>query len=229
MTAYSLAPRPALTASTVPAVPIVDAIDRERPFTIVPAVHQSRIVNGSEDRQTWRSAVANRLYITRKTGHDLFGPTPAIPAEKMNDLGEHGRRGPIGCDSLAVAGMELWRKADDAAAIDRPELPVCFHAVGWLPLGMDDAGWRNIIHAFCDDVLVRNGMVADWAVHRRPDEQGSWAVPPHAHLIITARGWRPERNPGRRNAAWLGSISNIKAASDAWLRLLMVVAGHDSR
>ena len=205
-------------------LPVVDAIDRDRPFSIVAAVHQPRTIEGVEQRRTFRSAVANRLYTTRESGRDLFGPTPAISPEKMGDLGEHGRRGPLGCDVPALAGIELWRKADEAAAIDRPELPVAFHAIAWLPLRLEPDGWRNLIFAFCDDVLVRNGMVADWAVHRRPDGQGSWAVPPHAHLIITARGWRPERNPGRRNAAWFGSNASLKAAEDQWQSLLVEAA-----
>lgn len=207
-------------------LPTPDAIDRERPFKLLSAIHEPRPSTLPEGGQQslWRSAVANRKYLTRDVGRDLFGPVPDWSA-KRGDLGEHGRRGPIGCDLAAVEGMKLWQAADEAAAIDRPELAAAFHAIGWLPFALDDAGWRQMVLAFCDTMLVKNGMIADWAIHRLADEQGDWLIAPHVHLVITARAWRADRNPGRRNLAWFGSARSIKAAEDYWCSLVADARG----
>ena len=203
-------------------MPPTDAIDRELPFRFLSAIHQPRpsLVTGVEPQSVWHSAVANRLYLTRETGRDLFGPVPDFTA-KRHDLGEHGRRGPIGCDLPEIDGLKLWEAADAAAAVDRPELAAAFHAIGWLPLALDEAGWRQMVLEFCDDMLVKNGMVADWAIHRSLDEYGGWRIAPHVHMCITARGWRAARNPGRRNLAWFGSVQSIKNAEGAWRELLV--------
>ena len=167
----------------------MDPLDRDRPFKMLSAIHHPRIALGTDQRSIWKSAVANRLYLTRDIGEDLFGRVPDFSAKRA-DLGEHGRRGPIGCETSALEGLKLWQAADAAAAIDRPELPVAFHAIGWLPLERSEEAWRTLVYEFCDDVLVRNGMVADWAIHRLADACGGWTIPPHVHLVITARSWR---------------------------------------
>lgn len=214
------------TSAQLAQPPMPDAIDRERPFKLLSAVHEPRPSVLAEGRQQslWRSAVANRLYLTRESGRDVFGPVPDW-SMKRGDPGEHGRRGPIGCDLPAIEGLKLWQAADEAAAVDRPELAAAFHAIGWLPFAQDDSGWKQIVLAFCDTVLVKNGMVADWAIHRLAGEQSEWLIAPHVHLVITARAWRVDRNPGRRNLAWFGSARSIEAAGDCWRSLTIGACG----
>lgn len=203
-----------LTPSVLP-----DAIDRKRPFKLCAAMHQPPMLeDGQPDRSTFRSAVANRAYITRERGKDLFGSFDFT--HKAGDLVHGRRRGPHGCSAPAIVGNELWRRADEAAAADRPELAAAFHAIGWLPAEMDEPAWKNLVHRFIDDQLVRNGMVTDWAIHRLRHADGSWAIMPHAHLIITSRGWRAERSPGRRNLAWFGNRRSVDIAEAAWIDLL---------
>ena len=114
-------------------------------FDITPVLHLQAGVPSERSRTFW-SATANALYIVRKDDTDLFGPTPNF-ADKLTrcpDLVDHGRRGPIGCDADPIADLELWRRADQAALIDRPSCPVAYHAVGWLPTGMNEAAWRAL-------------------------------------------------------------------------------------
>ena len=196
-----------------------DAIDRKQPFKLCAAMHQPPMLeDGQPERSTFRSAVANRLYITRDRGEDIFGSVDFT--HKAGDLVRGERRGPDGCNAPGIAGIELWRRADAAAAADRPELAAAFHAIGWLPREVDEPTWKNMLQRFIDEQLVQNGMITDWAIHRRRNADGSWSIMPHAHLIITSRGWRAKRSPGRRNLAWFGSRRTVQAAEDAWNHLL---------
>lgn len=208
------------TQSASKSVPPLDAIDRERSLAIVKVLRDPKpLPSGEPSVKTFRTAVANALYIVRKDGADPFGPTPGF-VRKAGDLVDLGRRGPIGCDAPAVAGLELWRQADTAAAIDRPDLPSAFHIVGWLPCALDPLGWRTLVLSFVDEQVKAAGMIADWAIHARAAPDGGWATPPHMHAVVTARAWREGRNAGQRNRAWLGSKRAYDAAEDAWRALV---------
>lgn len=129
LTTYTVAPQ----ASTSPkALAILE--DQTSPLAITPVIHPKDGVPDPKSRTFW-SATANAHYIVRRRCTDLFGQTPDL-ADKLaqgNDLVGFGRRGPIGCDSDALAGMALWEVADRAGQIDRPSAPVAYHIIGWLP------------------------------------------------------------------------------------------------
>ena len=188
----------------------------QRPFDITPILHPQAGVPSDQSRTFW-SATANSLYIVRRDGVDLFGPTPDFAGKlaRCPDLVDHGRRGPIGCDGEALADLELWHQADQAAIVDRPSAPVALHAVGWLPTAMSKAGWREKILQFLDEQILANGMVADWALHALEDGKGGWIKKPHMHAIITARFWKGPR-AGQPQPAWLATTKSRKAVGEAW-------------
>jgi hypothetical protein len=137
----------------------------DRPFNIRYAVHQHSGRYTPELLRTHRTARASFHYITRKHGADLVGPTPDWSAR--DDLLASGRCAPARVDHPSLDGIGLWDQADAHAAVIRPDEPVCAHSVGSLPVGEGLAGWRNLIEGFCEDHLVAQGVVTDWAIHHR--------------------------------------------------------------
>ncbi|MGI4733026.1 MAG: MobA/MobL family protein [Janthinobacterium lividum] len=189
------------------------------PFDITPVIHLQQGQPSDRSRTFW-SAVANALYIVRQDGEDVYGPTPRF-SEKLAscpDLIDSGRRGPIGCDADNLAGLQLWRAADQAALTDRPSAPVAFHAVGWLPTNMTQHGWRELILQYLDEQIVSAGMVADWALHALAAESGGWIKKPHFHAVITSRFWKGPRM-GQPQPAWFQTAKHRAATGDAWAHL----------
>ncbi len=188
-----------------------------RLFEMTPIIHPTKGVPDPASRTFW-SAVANAHYIVRQDGEDLYGPTPGFAARLRDcpDLVDHGRRGPIGCDADPISGISLWHAADLAAQQDRPRLPVAFHCIGWLPVDMDAVGWRDLVLEFLDEQVVKNGMIADWAIHALADGEGGWIKQPHFHCVITARFWRKDRRQGEPQGAWFPTVKRRVAAGDAW-------------
>lgn len=188
----------------------------QKPFDITPVIHPQNGFHPEASRTFW-SATANALYIVRQNGEDVFGATPDFAGKlaECPDLVAHGRRGPIGCDVDAIAGLELWRAADKAAAVDRPSAPVAFHAIGWLPTAMGEEGWREWILQFLDDQIVANGMIADWALHALGDGEGGWVKKPHMHAVITSRFWKGPRI-GQPQPAWFSTAKRRSMVGEVW-------------
>lgn len=186
-------------------------------LSISPILHPQAGVPNPVSRTFW-SATANALYLTRRSGGDLFGATPDH-SEKLavgNDVVDHGRRGPIGCAADNVAGLKLWQAADQATQADRPSAPAAFHIIGWFPTNTSPEAWRDLLLAFLDREIVANGMIADWAIHSLPGDAGAWIKPPHFHAILTHRFWKAGRRTGEPNHAWLGSAKQRQKMEDAW-------------
>lgn len=206
--------------STAAKLAMIDAQAATRPpalFSVTPVIHPQNGVRAASSRTFW-SATSNALYIRRETGADMFGPTPDFAAKLIDypDLVAHGRRGPIGCDADDVADLALWRAADEAAVTDRPSQPVAWHAIGWLPTALGEAGWRELVLQFLDERFVANGQAVDWAIHALPDGQGGWIKKPHVHVIATARFWKGPRI-GQPQAAWLTTAKSRSALEAAWV------------
>ena len=184
---------------------------------ITPVIHPRDGVRDPRSRTFW-SATANALYIIRQQGNDLFGPTPDL-TDKLaqgDDLVDHGRRGPIGCDGDAVRGLALWEAADRAAQHDRPSAPVAHHLIGWLPANVAHERWREISLEFLDRELVANGMACDWAIHALAGKEGGWLKKPHLHIVAAHRFWKAGRRTGEPNLAWLGTPKWRQKAIDTW-------------
>lgn len=216
LTTYTVAP----AVRSLKDQALASLADPSSPLAITPVVHPKDGVPDPRSRTFW-TAAANVLYIHRRRGVDLFGQTPDF-ADKLahgNDLVDHGRRGPIGCDHDALAALSLWEAADRSAQVDRPSAPVAFHIIGWLPTKGTREGWRDLTLEFLDREVVTNGMVADWAVHALADADGRWVKKPHLHAILTHRFWKPGRRTGEPNGAWLGSTKQRQKMVDAWAAL----------
>lgn len=197
----------------------------ETPFSITPVIHPEGGVHPDTSRTFW-SATANALYIVRQNGEDMFGAAPDFAAKLIAcpDLVAYGRRGPIGCDADPIAGLDLWRAADQAAVADRPSAPVAFHAVGWLPTNVRRDVWNEIVLEFLDRHIVTNGMIADWAIHALADDTGGWVKRPHMHAVITGRFWKGPRI-GQPQPAWFQTVKQRGAVTESWDAVLQFGRG----
>ncbi len=168
-------------------------------------------------RKTHRTAKASWLYINRIEGGDCFGQLPDGYMSKASDLVACGRRHPLqNFPPKFRNGPLIWEEADVAAALD-PADAAAVHIVASLP-GMAPEQWRPLVERFLDDHLVVRGMVIDWAIHaKRDDDDGGWATHPHVHMIVSSRRWRHDMRKGQRQRTWLYNASQIDRVEDAWL------------
>lgn len=208
-----------ISSARLAAISALNASLPQKLLNITPILHPQNGFHPEHSRTFW-SAVANALYIVRQDGHDRFGRTPSFSAklDACPDLVAHGRRSPISADEDSLAGLNLWRAADEAAQRDRPNAPVAWHVVGWLPPEQDAERWRELVCTFLDTQIVQRGMVVDWAIHALADEQDGWIKKPHFHAVITARFWKGSRI-GQPQAAWLHTSSQRSSALERWEKL----------
>lgn len=187
----------------------------DRPFNIRYAIWEQSGRYGAELLRTHRTAKASALYISRQHGIDDVGPTPDWSLR--DDLVGMGRVGPRRGQDRALDGMGLWLLADAHARLMRPDEPACAHAVASLPMGMDPAGWRNLIEGFAEDHLGSQGMICDWAIHSRPAGEGKREILPHAHMLITMRVFdRVSPDIGRIRQTWLRTEKSRKNMAERW-------------
>lgn len=167
---------------------------------------------------THYTATASALYITRQAGEDRFGPVPEGYLVK-NDLVSTGRYHPTQSFPAALReGLQLWRDADGAAAQGGPTEVSATHIVASLPANEPER-WDVLVKTYSLQVLVERGMIADWAIHAKAADDGSWVTMPHVHILATARFWRANIRKGDRQKAWLASRSQLDAAEAEWLRI----------
>jgi hypothetical protein len=169
-------------------------------------------------RKTHRTAKASWLYISRIEGGDRFGHLPNTYMSKACDLVATGRRHPLQkFPPQYRSGPLIWEEADAAAALD-PADAAGVHVVAILP-GMAPEQWRPLVERFLDDHLVVRGMVIDWAIHAKRDDDGGWATHPHVHMIVSSRRYRNDMRKGHRQKTWLYNARQTDHAEDAWLAL----------
>lgn len=169
-------------------------------------------------RKTHRTAVASALYIARVEGADRFGQLPNAYMSKAEDLVACGRRHPLQkFPPQYRGGLLIWEEADAAAALD-PADAAGVHIVASLPW-MAPEQWRPLVERFVDDHLVVRGMLIDWAIHAKRDDDGGWATHPHVHLIVSSRRWRSDMRKGQRQRTWLYNARQLNNLEDAWLTL----------
>lgn len=171
---------------------------------------------------THYSATASYLYINRLSGFDRFGKVPDDYIGR-GDLIAAGRCHPQQkMPAELKEGDRIWREADAAAADEAPAAVSATHIVADLPEGSPES-WRRLVERFCYRHLVERGMVLDWAIHAKADDQGGWSTRPHVHLLCTARFWRPNARRGDRQRQWLANAAQIREVEEAWLELLGLV------
>jgi MobA/MobL family len=167
-------------------------------------------------RKTHRTAAATWLYISRQEGSDRLGPLPPTYMSKADDLIATGRRHPI-CKFPPHyrSGRQIWDDADSASDLD-PNHAAGVHIIGTLPDG-DPETWRRLVERYLDDHFVTLGMVVDWAIHFKRDDDEKVVTEPHFHGLVTARRFRADLRKGARQKTWLFSKAQIDSAEDAWL------------
>lgn len=166
------------------------------------------------------TATASWLYINRVAGEDRFGKVPDSYLLK-NDLISTGMCHPQQKMPAELKdGDRIWREADAAAALEGPQAVAATHIVADLPPDGTPERWRWLVERYCYKTLVETGMVVSWAVHAKAALEGGWAVPPHVHLLCTARFWRANPRKGDRQKQWLANAAQIRVAEEAWLELI---------
>lgn len=60
------------------------------------------------------------------------------------------------------------------------------------------------MRGYAQNTIARHGPVVAWAIHGKPDGDGGWNVPPHAHLLITTRVWWHDVRHGATVPSWCG-------------------------
>jgi MobA/MobL family len=190
-----------------------------RPF-VVRYVAAASAADGKPRYAAHRTAVASYCYIRRESGLDRFGPTPAAWVDKRPDLVATGRR--ISKNRVPErlrAGIEIWQEADSTVAKLGPDEIVGAHIVGSLPEDYEPDIWNDRIAEFLDNNFVYKGMVVDFAIHGLRNDNGSWKIRPHIHMLVTLRCWRDDQYKGRRQRTWLVTKEHERQLADAWAKL----------
>ena len=176
-----------------------------RPFNFRPVIAENKL------RATHRTAYASYCYIRREPDTDMYGPMPQEWATR-GDLVAAGRIHPAQTPAWARSGPKIWKDADASVTPYHLTEAAAFHIVLSLPPSEDAGEWVDLIETFGSENITNQGMIADWAIHYKPD-----VIAPHAHLLVTARGWRADRNPGRQHPRWFANATAIRAAELAWI------------
>lgn len=185
----------------------------------------------ADRRATFRSSTCNYLYIVRSLpSADAFGDTPDFSARR-DELVAVGRIAPRRAQHDRYAAARLWLEADRLAMDNRPMEPVAWHAVGSLPQGLQLCDMREIVRAFAEDLLADQGMIVDFGIHSRPESENVPAVLPHVHMLITARCWDADRNPGKVMRGFMNShATRLKLAREWYQRTeLQPAPGYELR
>jgi hypothetical protein len=213
-----VSPVAALQASVSPLIE-PQTLHATRPFVIryVAAVRDD---DGKPRYAAHRTAAASYCYIRRQGGQDRFGPTPKAWLDKRPDLVSTGRRiSKTRVPERLRTGMVIWQEADSAVAGLGADEVVAAHIVASLPEDYEPDVWDDRVAKFMDDQFVFKGMVADFAVHALRDDDGSWKIRPHIHMLVTLRCWRDDQYKGRRQRTWLISRDHERILEDAWANL----------
>ena len=170
----------------------------------------------------YKTAVANVAYIWRDSAPtDRFGPLPAAFAQRRFELRSAGLILPGSAPLWAAQDYAVWAEADAATfATGDPTAIAGWHMVLGIPDRVPAAAWRGLITSFVERELAAKGRVTAWAIHALAGEDG-WIIAPHAHLIVTARGWRHDARHGRRGVGSIGSWGGQRGLELAWRRACM--------
>ncbi len=189
-----------------------------RPFNMRYVVWNPINSRGQNMRSTHRTAKCSYCYIHRMHGIDDVGPMPDWSHKR--DLVSAGRCGPKRSQDPQLEGVRLWEAMDDIAKHMRPGEAVMAHCVGSLPENESYAVWREMVEAFLEDHIAAQGMVADWAIHYRADEEGCPGVHPHAHMLISTRVYDlASPDFGKRRQNWLRTPAACRSLADKWYDL----------
>lgn len=154
-------------------------------------------------RPSYASAVANVAYIWRDdTPIDDRGPMPASFRERRAELRDFGLILPASAPLWAGVGYKIWEEADAAAkATGELTAVAAWHILAQIPTDIPWRWWTWLVRGFIVRELSSRGAVCAWAIHCLQAADGTWVMPPHVHMIVTARRWRHDRRQGQRHPA----------------------------
>jgi hypothetical protein len=194
------------------------SIHDRRPFVIRPVSRTGwKQGLGTDRRATHKTATANYLYIKRLDGCDLIGSLPKF--SQRNDLVDADLAVPYSAPDWAVEPGLIWREIDTALKDKAEDAVSARHIVMTLPKGGAAQEWRRLIERFSEEHFTRKGMICDWAIHAKAQQGSGWLTRPHAHLLITARGWKHDRRHGLQHPVWCRGDSARRHLEEAWLTL----------
>jgi MobA/MobL family len=190
------------------------------PFRCAQVKHPDPSDPGREEaRKTHHTALASYLYIHRIPGRDHLGQLPPDYLVKSDDLVCSGRRHPLkGVPVPIRSGPQIWREAD-AATRDDLAHAAAVHVILTLP-DIPQKGWKPLVERFIDDNLVALGLIVDFAIHAKADDDGNgWATHPHVHLLCSVRRFKSDQRKGQRMRVWLYSKAQAESLETAWITI----------
>ena len=161
----------------------------------------------------YKTAIANVAYIWRDSSPTdrsdrmptAFARMPTAFARRRDELHGAGLILPTSAPVWASEGYTIWQEADAAtAATNNPDAIAAWHMILEIPSRIPRAAWRGLIVTFVERHLAAKGKTTAWAIHALRDED-EWLVEPHAHLVVSERGWRHDMRLGRRQVGGVGS------------------------
>lgn len=192
------------------------ALHDRRPVSIRPISAYGLATMSGDRRATHVGAYANYVYITRQRGQDIRG---VIDYRHRGDLVACGLELPPSHPAWAGEPGRIWREVDAVCENIPADAVRAWHIVVTLPDDLPEPEWQPLIRGFVHDTLVRRGPAVAWALHALRDASGGWLIRPHAHLLMTTRGWKHNASFGQSIPAWHGAA--VRSAIHAhWLALL---------
>lgn len=194
-------------------------LHQTRPFNTRFVIWNSINSCGEDMRSTHRTAKCSYWYINRMHGIDEVGPTPDYTAR--HDLVDQGRCAPRRANDPALDGIKLWDLMDQVVKTDRPTEATLAHCVASLPIHETPTVWQQLVQGFCEDHLVSQGMIVDWAIHAQDETADQRQILPHVHMLVTTRVFdRRQPDFGRRRQNWLRTPAACKSLADKWYSLV---------
>ncbi len=186
-----------------------------RVVSIRPVSAKGWTAMSGDRRATHASATASYHYITRTVGRDDQG---SIDFSHRDDLVGYGLELPANHPNWATEEGRIWRELDAATATMPADTVRAWHVVVSLPPEGDADEWVAMVRDYATAIAVAGPVVA-WAIHARGDGADGWAIPPHAHLLLTTRVWRHHARHGLPVASWSGAAMREHLHS-RWLEKL---------
>lgn len=194
----------------------ITTLHARRAVSIRPVSATGLATFSGDRRATHATAYGNYLYITRQAGRDALGP---LDYRHRDDLVAEGLELPVDHPRWAEGDGRIWCEIDAATANLASDAVRAWHVVVTLPADFGADEWIRLVRSYAQDTIARHGPVVAWAIHAKPDGDGGWHVPPHAHLLITTRVWRHDRRHGATVPSWCGPAMQARLHGD-WLARL---------
>jgi hypothetical protein len=187
-----------------------------RPVSIRPISARGLIAMSGDRRATHAGAYANYLYITRQRGHDARG---FLDYRHRDDLTAWGLELSANHPCWAEEPGRIWREIDAACEDGAVDAVRAWHIVLTLQDDLPEPEWVPLVRGFVRETLVRRGPAVAWAIHAQRGVAGGWMIRPHAHLLMTTRGWKHNARFGQNISAWRGAAVRSAIHAD-WIALL---------